>query len=184
MHAVAHERNMKLHVAAGLAVGLAGGCVALPLAAQLGLLLCVALVLAAEAFNTALEALVDLCTTELRREARIAKDAAAGAVLALAAGAVLAGAAVVARAGPALSAARPRLGADAAIGAGVLAAAGWLLGRGHASGRANRVATALGGALLAGAAHRTVAWPFTGLAVALFALAAAAAARRSPQVSR
>lgn len=54
----------------------------------------IALVLVCEAFNTAVESTVDLCTSEYRENARIAKDAAAGAVLfsalfALAAGIIL-----------------------------------------------------------------------------------------------
>jgi diacylglycerol kinase (ATP) len=80
---------MRLHLLAGVAVGLAGTELPLPLASRLALHLCTALVIGAEAFNSALEALVDLQTHEIRPEARRAKDAAAGAVLALAIGAVL-----------------------------------------------------------------------------------------------
>src|SRR6266568_3267577 len=92
----ARERNMRLHLLAGMVVGVAGSEIPLPLAAQLGLFLCVTLVLAGEALNGALEALVDLHTAEFRHEARRVKDAAAGAVLALSAGAVLSAAAILA----------------------------------------------------------------------------------------
>jgi diacylglycerol kinase (ATP) len=53
------------------------------------LLLCVALVVAAEAANSALEALVDLVSPGWNDHARTAKDAAAAAVLALAVGSVV-----------------------------------------------------------------------------------------------
>jgi len=86
---VAAERNMRLHLLAGTAVGLGGTELPLPLGSRLALHLCTALVIGAEAFNSALEALVDLQTVELHPQARRAKDAAAGAVLVLAVGAVL-----------------------------------------------------------------------------------------------
>jgi diacylglycerol kinase (ATP) len=85
---------MRLHLLAGVAVGLVGTELPLPLASRLALHLCTALVIGAEAFNSALEALVDLQTVEIHPEARRAKDAAAGAVLVLAIGAVLVGGAV------------------------------------------------------------------------------------------
>ncbi len=80
---------MRLHLLAGTAVGLVGTELPLPLASRLALHLCTALVIGAEALNSALEALVDLHTVELHPQARRAKDAAAGAVLVLAVGAVL-----------------------------------------------------------------------------------------------
>ena len=49
-------------------------------------------VLVSEMINTSVEAMVDLITTEIREEARIAKDVAAGMVLVGAAGAVIVGA--------------------------------------------------------------------------------------------
>ncbi len=62
----ARERNMRLHLLAGMVVGVAGSELSLTLAAQLGLFLCVTLVLAGEALNSALEALVDLHTATVR----------------------------------------------------------------------------------------------------------------------
>jgi diacylglycerol kinase (ATP) len=85
---------MRLHLLAGVAVGLVGTELPLPLASRLALHLCTALVIGAEAFNSALEALVDLQTAEVHPLARRTKDAAAGAVLALAIGAVLVAGAV------------------------------------------------------------------------------------------
>jgi diacylglycerol kinase (ATP) len=83
--AVATQRNMRVHVVAGV---LACGFAALaPLAAaERALLVALAgLVLAAEATNTGIEALVDLLSPAFHERARVAKDAAAGAVLAAAA---------------------------------------------------------------------------------------------------
>lgn len=55
------------------------------------LLAVVALVLAAEAVNTAVEQVVNLASPRRRTRARVAKDVAAGAVLLCAAGALAAG---------------------------------------------------------------------------------------------
>ena len=55
------------------------------------LILTVAVVLAGEAANTVLETIVDVISPEISEPARIAKDAAAGAVLMLAMGAVVVG---------------------------------------------------------------------------------------------
>jgi diacylglycerol kinase (ATP) len=167
----ARERNMRIHLFAGMAVGVAGSEVPLSLAAQLGLFLCVTLVLAGEALNSALEALVDLHTAEFRHEARRVKDAAAGAVLALAAGAVLSSAAIVAWSGAEFLAAWSvgRAGLDGAL----LALAAAVLGLGLP--RAAVLAGAAAGAgLLALLALRSVSLPFTALAAALFLWAVAA----------
>lgn len=50
----------------------------------LAVMLCIGVVLAAEAFNTAIEKLVDLVSPRPNKEAGIIKDVAAGAVLLLA----------------------------------------------------------------------------------------------------
>lgn len=84
LHAVATERNMKIHLAAAAA--------ALTLAWRLDvggpelavLVLTIAGVLAAELVNTAVEALVDLVSPQYHPLAKAAKDVAAGAVLVMA----------------------------------------------------------------------------------------------------
>ncbi len=55
------------------------------------LIICAASVIAAELDNTALESAVDTATREIRPDAKLAKDAAAGAVLALSAASLLVG---------------------------------------------------------------------------------------------
>ena len=98
-----HQRNMRLHLLAGLWVALLGSTVPLGTGARLALLLCVFLVLSAEVANSALEALVDLVTRERHELARAAKDAGAGAVLVLAAGSVAVLGLVLLQEGPALA---------------------------------------------------------------------------------
>jgi diacylglycerol kinase len=88
LEAVATQRSMHIHLVAAVLVATFGSAVPLGLAEQLALLLSVFLVLSAEVMNSAIEAAVDLVTTEEDDRARRAKDAAAGAVLLLAGGAV------------------------------------------------------------------------------------------------
>ncbi|WP_410767993.1 diacylglycerol kinase family protein [Fontibacillus sp. BL9] len=85
------ERNMRIHVAAAVIVTLAAFFFRLPLRDIALLLLVISLVITAELLNTAIEAAVDLVTPEWHRLAKVAKDAAAGAVLIAAAFAVLIG---------------------------------------------------------------------------------------------
>ena len=88
---VTKERNMKIHCAAVVCVVIAGivfhitsieWCICLTL---------FGLVMALEMVNTAVEAVVDLVTEERRPLAKLAKDAAAGAVLIAAIMAAIAG---------------------------------------------------------------------------------------------
>ena len=88
---VRKERNMKIHCAAVVCVMIAGlvfhispieWCICLTL---------FGLVMALEMVNTAVEAVVDLVTEERKPLAKLAKDAAAGAVLIAAIMAAIAG---------------------------------------------------------------------------------------------
>jgi diacylglycerol kinase len=95
VHVIKTQTNARFHGAATVLVA-AAACWLRPSAAECALLgLAVTLVWAAEAFNTAIEAVVDLVTPEVHPLARIAKDAAAGAVLVCALGAALAGALIL-----------------------------------------------------------------------------------------
>lgn len=77
----AKERNFRIEL------GMMGICIILGLFFGISLvewlvvILCFGLVLGGECFNTALEALVDLVSPDYHELARVAKDAAAGAVL-------------------------------------------------------------------------------------------------------
>ncbi len=75
------QRNMVIHALVGGAVLLAAVAMRIPLTGVLFLLTAIFFVLAAEAFNTALEKTIDLYTSERNRLAQTAKDVAAGAVL-------------------------------------------------------------------------------------------------------
>jgi diacylglycerol kinase len=75
---------MRVHVVAGILAGAFAAAAPVLRSERLLILLCVALVISAEAANTALEALVDLHGGPPSEPARLAKDAAAGAVLVLA----------------------------------------------------------------------------------------------------
>jgi diacylglycerol kinase len=87
----ADERNLRIHLTAGAAVLSAAALLPLSVGEQLALVLCVGAVMAAELFNTALEAVVDLGVSTFHPLARRAKDAAAGAVLVLAVTSVVCG---------------------------------------------------------------------------------------------
>ena len=88
---IRHERNFRVHMAVAAYVLLLAPYFSLSRGEWAALLAVVALVLAAEAVNTAVEQTVNLAAPGRRTRARVAKDAAAGAVLLCAAGALAAG---------------------------------------------------------------------------------------------
>lgn len=95
IHTVVHQRNMRMHIIAGLLVGLVGSGIQLGLAEKVTLVFCVLLVLFAEMLNSALEQLVDLAVQQFDEKAKLTKDIAAAAVLVLAIGTVVLFAAVL-----------------------------------------------------------------------------------------
>jgi diacylglycerol kinase len=74
---------MRIHVLAGFAVSLFGMAIQFDLATRAALILCIALVFFAELLNTAIGALVDSYAGQRHELATVAKNAAAGGVLAL-----------------------------------------------------------------------------------------------------
>jgi diacylglycerol kinase len=76
-----NENNARIHFLATIAVLCAGFCFNLRPKEWLGLLLAISLVWICEAFNTALEKLVNLVHPDHGKEAGEIKDIAAGAVL-------------------------------------------------------------------------------------------------------
>jgi diacylglycerol kinase (ATP) len=72
---------MRVHLLAGSAAIVAGLVLRIGAADWACVLTAIGLVLTAETLNTVVEALTDLCTDEYHPLAKIAKDAAAGAVL-------------------------------------------------------------------------------------------------------
>lgn len=85
----ARDRNLRIHLFLGVLAGVFAARAPIAAGERALVVLCVALVVAAEAANSALEAAVDLAAPGLHETARRAKDASAGAVLSLAAGSVL-----------------------------------------------------------------------------------------------
>lgn len=88
---VRRERNMKIHLCAAGAVTLAGFVFRISPGEWLVCLILFALVMGAELTNTAVEAVVDLACPYEDPKAKLAKDAAAGAVLVCAIFAAIAG---------------------------------------------------------------------------------------------
>ncbi|AIZ46156.1 DeoR faimly transcriptional regulator [Deinococcus radiopugnans] len=91
-HTYRSQANFRIEVWAGALALTLAAVLRAPLAP---VALACALVLALELVNTALEAVVDLASPELHPLARVAKDAAAGAVLVAASGALVVGLAVL-----------------------------------------------------------------------------------------
>jgi diacylglycerol kinase (ATP) len=85
------QRNAKIHSAIGLAAIALGVVLGLNRYEWLILTLTIAIVLAAEGVNTALEAAVDLASPNYHPLAKIAKDVGAGTVLLTALAAVIVG---------------------------------------------------------------------------------------------
>ncbi len=80
-YAVKTQRNMQIHLGMSLLALLASWWLGISYADTLLVLVVIALVLALELMNTAIETVVDLITTERHPLAKIAKDVSAGAVL-------------------------------------------------------------------------------------------------------
>jgi diacylglycerol kinase (ATP) len=88
---ISTQRNAQIHLAIGALVVLAGLVFGIAQYEWLALVVTITLVLAAEAINTAIEAVVDLASPEYHALAKIAKDVGAGAVLICAIGSVAVG---------------------------------------------------------------------------------------------
>ncbi|HEV3298526.1 MAG TPA: diacylglycerol kinase family protein [Planctomycetaceae bacterium] len=90
-HVFLTQRNAKIQLAVGVATLLLAAGLRVSLGELAVLLFVSAAVLAAEIGNTAVESLVDAFCPDISESARIAKDAAAGAVLMLSLGSVVIG---------------------------------------------------------------------------------------------
>lgn len=90
-HVLRTQRNARVELAVAILVLLLGYWLRLPPRDWAVLWLMIGIVLSAEMMNTVVEAIVDLVSPEYHEQAKIAKDAAAGAVLILAITSVLVG---------------------------------------------------------------------------------------------
>lgn len=88
------ERNLRIHSAAAYFVLWAGVISRISPLEWTAVAICIGAVIAAELFNTALEAACDALTREQSPHIRLAKDAAAGAVLVLAVTSIAVGIAI------------------------------------------------------------------------------------------
>ena len=91
------QQNAWIHAAATLLVVVAGVALDVTRLDWCWLIAAIAAVWVAEAFNTALESLADAAVPEQHPKVRVAKDAAAGAVLVAAIAAALVGALILGR---------------------------------------------------------------------------------------
>ena len=80
-HVILTQRNMRIHLIAGVLVIVAGIIFKINWTEWSALLTIIALVFSMEMLNTVAESIVDMITREYHPLAKIAKDAAAGAVL-------------------------------------------------------------------------------------------------------
>ncbi len=94
---VRSQRNFKVHLPIAIAVVIAAAVLGATLVEWCLLLLAIAIVLAAELFNTAIEHLARAVTREQHEELRNALDTASGAVLLASAGAAAVGAVIFLR---------------------------------------------------------------------------------------
>lgn len=93
---VRHEPNMRIHIAAAMLAAILGWLLQIDAVEWRWLILAIGLVLGAEALNTAVEQTCNAITRDHNAAIKVAKDAAAGAVLMAAATAALIGASVFA----------------------------------------------------------------------------------------
>jgi diacylglycerol kinase (ATP) len=91
IHALRTHRNMRLHVAAAVLVLVVALVLGVSRVELVALLLSITFVLIAEMVNSAIEAAIDLSTSQFDPLAKIAKDIAAGAVLIASINAVVVG---------------------------------------------------------------------------------------------
>lgn len=85
------ERNMKIHIAVAILVILFGIFLQISTYEWLACIVCFAMVIGAEMFNTAIETVVDIAMPKKDERAKKAKDVAAGAVLVFAIGSAIIG---------------------------------------------------------------------------------------------
>lgn len=86
-----NEHNARIHISVALLVVATGFLLHISLQEWIAVVVCIAVVITAEAFNSALEVLADRITCEIDPLIGRAKDLAAGAVLIVAIGAVIVG---------------------------------------------------------------------------------------------
>jgi diacylglycerol kinase len=90
-HGLRTQANLRIHILAAIGVVIAGLLLQISVIEWAVLVVTIMIVMSAELFNTAIEAVTDRVGNEQHPLSRIAKDTAAGAVLIGAIGAVIVG---------------------------------------------------------------------------------------------
>lgn len=184
IHTVVHQRNMRIHLVSGVLVGLVGSGIPLGLAEKVTLIFCVLLIFFAEILNSALEQLVDLIIQQYDDKARLAKDAAAAAVLVLAIGTVVIFAAVLVQNWETIASRGPQIARQVALGVPLaLCHAGLLLARRKPLWLDVVLFSGATGLLLA-TVPRSQSWVFSALTWGLVVVAAASALERRRLAAR
>ena len=80
-YGISHERNLKIEIFMGIVASILGFFLKISIIEWVVVILLIAIILALELINTAIERTVDLVTKEYRELAKVSKDMAAGAVL-------------------------------------------------------------------------------------------------------
>lgn len=91
LHALKHNRNLRIHLIMALAVIILSVFFRINKYEMSILGVVILLVISSEMINTAIEEMVNLITLEHKKEAKIAKDVAAGMVLVTSVGSVIIG---------------------------------------------------------------------------------------------
>lgn len=91
LHTLRQNRNLRIHLVVALAVVILSIFFRINKYEMSTLGVVILLVISSEMINTSIEEVVNLITNEHRREAKIAKDVAAGMVLVVAIGSVIIG---------------------------------------------------------------------------------------------
>ncbi|MBP3596683.1 MAG: diacylglycerol kinase family protein [Clostridia bacterium] len=91
VNTIKSERNMKIHICMMILVIIFGIILKLSVLEWIICIILFSLVIAGELFNTAIENVVDIIMPQKNIKAKIAKDAAAGAVLILSIGSAIIG---------------------------------------------------------------------------------------------
>ena len=178
IHTVVHQRNMRVHVLAAVAVSLVGSGIPLGLAEKVTLIFCVLLVFFAEILNSALEQLVDLATQEFDEKAKIAKDAAAAGVLVLAIGTVVIFSAIVFHNRETIAAFQRMVLRQMALGFPLLGCAALLMMKRPRPRWFDAVVFAVACVLMAIIARNTYSSVFTAIMIGLMVVNGAAARER------
>lgn len=91
LHTIRENRNAKIHILIGVIAVILSFVLGIERNEKIIVFVLTVIVISSEMINTAIEEMTDLITNEHRKEAKIAKDVAAGMVLVTSVGAAIVG---------------------------------------------------------------------------------------------